>query len=111
MTLGADSVSTELGTAAGADFLSLPGRPPKPRQVGVTHVIDKGLPLAAVEGVLEASGDYIDIVKLGWGTAYVTRNLRDKLSLYRDAGIPVVLGGTFWELCRPSRSSTSGAAG
>ena len=99
MTLGADSVSTELGTAAGADFLSLPGRPPKPRQVGVTHVIDKGLPLAAVEGVLEASGDYIDIVKLGWGTAYVTRNLRDKLSLYRDAGIPVVLGGTFWELC------------
>jgi phosphosulfolactate synthase (CoM biosynthesis protein A) len=99
MTLGADSVTTGLGTAAGADFLSLPGRPPKPRQVGVTHVIDKGLPLAAVEGVLEASGDYIDIVKLGWGTAYVTRNLRDKLSLYRDAGIPVVLGGTFWELC------------
>ena len=99
MTIEAGSVSTELGTAPGAEFLSLPGRPPKPRQVGVTHVIDKGLSLSAVEGVLEASGDYIDIVKLGWGTAYVTRNLRAKLALYRDAGIPVVLGGTFWEVC------------
>jgi phosphosulfolactate synthase len=99
VTIEAGSVSTELGTAPGAEFLSLPGRPPKPRQVGVTHVIDKGLSLSAVEGVLEASGDYIDIVKLGWGTAYVTRNLRAKLALYRDAGIPVVLGGTFWEVC------------
>ena len=99
MTVDAGSVSAEAGTAPGAGFLSLPGRPPRPRQVGVTHVIDKGLSLAAVEGVLEASGDYIDIVKLGWGTAYVTRNLRDKLVLYRDAGVPVVLGGTFWEVC------------
>jgi phosphosulfolactate synthase len=67
--------------------------------VGLTHVIDKGLPLGVVEGILEACGDYIDIVKLGWRTAYVTCNLRDKLSLYRSAGIPVVLGGTFWEIC------------
>ncbi len=100
MTIGAGPMSTELGTAPGAGFLSLPGRPPKPRQVGVTHVIDKGLSLPAVEGVLEASSDYIDIVKLGWGTAYVTRNLREKLALFRDAGIPVVLGGTFWEICQ-----------
>jgi phosphosulfolactate synthase len=100
MSVDAEPVSTELGTAPGAGFLSLPGRPPKPRQVGVTHVIDKGLSLAAVEGVLEASGDYIDIVKLGWGTAYVTRNLHEKLALYRDAGVPVVLGGTFWEVCQ-----------
>ena len=82
-----------------ADFLSLPGRPPKPRQVGITHVIDKGLPLGAAEGVLDVSGDAIDIVKLGWGTAYVTRNLREKIALYESAGIPVVLGGTFWEVC------------
>jgi phosphosulfolactate synthase len=84
--------------APGADFLSLPGRPPRPRQVGLTHVIDKGLPLNAVEGLLESAGDYVDIVKLGWGTAYVTRNLRDKLALYASADVPVVLGGTFWEL-------------
>ncbi len=100
MSVEAGSVGTEPGAAPGADFLSLPGRPPKPRQVGITHVIDKGLSLPALEGVLEASGDFIDIVKLGWGTAYVTRNLRDKLDLYRDAGLPVVLGGTFWEVCQ-----------
>ena len=81
------------------DFLSLPGRPPKPRQVGITHVIDKGLSLSQVEGILEMSGDSIDIVKLGWGTAYVTRNLRAKIALYASADIPVVLGGTFWEVC------------
>jgi phosphosulfolactate synthase len=85
--------------APGADFLSLPGRPPKPRQVGLTHVIDKGMPLSAVEGMLESAGDSIDIVKLGWGTAYVTRNLREKLALYETLGVPVVLGGTFWEVC------------
>jgi phosphosulfolactate synthase len=82
-----------------ADFLSLPGRPPKPRQAGITHVIDKGLPLREVEAVLDSVADYIDIVKLGWGTAYVTRNLREKIRIYESAGIPVVLGGTFWEVC------------
>jgi phosphosulfolactate synthase len=92
-------MTTEITTAAGPDFLSLPGRPPKPRQVGLTHVIDKGLSLVAVEGMLEAAGGSIDIVKLGWGTAYVTGNLRDKIALYESAGIPVVLGGTFWEVC------------
>ena len=100
MTTDATPMSPDAGTAPGAGFLSLPGRPPRPRQVGVTHVIDKGLSLPAIEGILDASGDYIDIVKLGWGTAYVTRNLRDKLALYRDAGVPVVLGGTFWEVCQ-----------
>ena len=100
MTTDATPMSQDAGTAPGAGFLSLPGRPPRPRQVGVTHVIDKGLSLQAIEGILDASGDYIDIVKLGWGTAYVTRNLGDKLALYRDAGVPVVLGGTFWEVCQ-----------
>jgi len=89
------------GTAGDAspEFLSLPGRPPKPRQVGITHVIDKGLPLSGVEGMLESCADALDIVKLGWGTAYVTRNLREKIAVYESAGIPVVLGGTFWEIC------------
>jgi phosphosulfolactate synthase len=89
----------QAGPRTAPDFLDLPGRPPKPRQVGVTHVIDKGLSLQAVEGVLDVTADMIDIVKLGWGTAYVTHNLRDKIALYESAGIPVVLGGTFWEVC------------
>ena len=47
---------------------------------GLTHVIDKGLGPRAWEDVLETSGEYIDVVKLGWGTAYVTPNLRKKLA-------------------------------
>jgi phosphosulfolactate synthase len=62
---------------------------------GLTHVIDKGLGPRAWEDVLETSGEYIDIVKLGWGTSYVTPNLRRKLDVLR--GKPVVIGGTFLE--------------
>jgi len=67
----------------------------QPRDGGLTHVIDKGLGPRAWEDVLETSGDYIDIVKLGWGTAYVTSNLRAKLDVL--GGKPVVIGGTFFE--------------
>src|SRR2546421_8724562 len=62
---------------------------------GLTHVIDKGLGPRAWEDVLETAGDYISIVKLGWGTAYVTPNLERKLAVLR--GKPVVIGGTFLE--------------
>jgi phosphosulfolactate synthase len=62
---------------------------------GLTHVIDKGLGPRAWEDVLETSGDYIDVVKLGWGTAYVTPNLKRKLEVLR--GKRVVIGGTFFE--------------
>jgi phosphosulfolactate synthase len=64
---------------------------------GFTHVIDKGLGPRAWEDVLETSGAFIDIVKLGWGTAYVTQNLTRKLEVLRAAGKPVVIGGTFLE--------------
>ena len=67
-----------------------------PRPGGLTHVIDKGLGPHAWADVLESSGDYIDIVKLGWGTAYVTQNLRAKLDVLREK--PVVIGGTFFEV-------------
>ena len=62
---------------------------------GITHVIDKGLGPRAWEDVLETAGEYISIVKLGWGTAYVTPNLRRKLEVLREK--PVVIGGTFLE--------------
>jgi phosphosulfolactate synthase len=68
----------------------------EPRSGGLTHVLDKGLGPHAWEDVLETSGVYIDIVKLGWGTAYVTPNLRRKLEVLREK--PVVIGGTFFEV-------------
>ena len=64
---------------------------------GITHVIDKGLGPRAWEDVLDTAGGFIDIVKLGWGTAYVTQNLPRKLEVLRAAGKPVVIGGTFFE--------------
>jgi phosphosulfolactate synthase len=64
---------------------------------GLTHVIDKGLGPRAVEDFLETAGTYVDIVKLGWGTAFVTPNLERKLEVYRAFGKPVVVGGTFFE--------------
>src|SRR3954452_19333805 len=63
---------------------------------GLTHVIDKGLGPRAWEDVLETSGAYIDIVKLGWGTAFVTEGLDRKLAVLREK--PVVVGGTFFEV-------------
>jgi phosphosulfolactate synthase len=66
------------------------------QHVGLTHVIDKGLGPRAWEDVLEVAGEHISIVKLGWGTAYVTQSLERKLAVLRDK--PVVLGGTFFEV-------------
>jgi phosphosulfolactate synthase len=79
------------------DFLDVPPRSTKPRTEGLTHVIDKGLSLREVEGLFETAGDYVDIVKLGWGTSYVTRNLDEKIALYRSFGVPIVCGGTLFE--------------
>ena len=81
-----------------AGFLDLPERSPKPRERGLTHVLDKGLSTAEVDGLMEVAGDAVDIVKLGWGTALVTGNLAAKLQRYGAHGIPVVLGGTLTEI-------------
>jgi phosphosulfolactate synthase len=78
-------------------FLDLPERPGKPREVGLTHVIDKGLNLRDIEGMFDVGGAFVDIVKLGWGTSYVTNNLEKKIALYRHFGTPIVCGGTLFE--------------
>jgi phosphosulfolactate synthase len=78
-------------------FLDLPQRPGKPRAEGLTHVIDKGLNLRDIEGLFDTAGQFVDIVKLGWGTSYVTNNLEKKIALYRSFGTPVVCGGTLFE--------------
>jgi phosphosulfolactate synthase len=80
------------------DLIELPVRSTKPRQQGLTHLLDRGLSIAEIEGLLEVGGGAVDIVKLGWGTALVTENLADKLACYREHEIPVVLGGTLTEL-------------
>jgi phosphosulfolactate synthase len=80
-----------------SDFLGVPARSPKPRTEGLTHVIDKGLALSDVEGLFDSAGEYVDIVKLGWGTSYVTRNLDEKIALYRSFETPIVCGGTLFE--------------
>jgi phosphosulfolactate synthase len=79
-------------------FLKLPERSVKPRQIGITHVIDRGLSVAEVDGLIEVVGGSVDLVKLGWGTALVTENLERKLERYREHGIPAVLGGSLTEL-------------
>jgi phosphosulfolactate synthase len=79
-------------------FLDLPDRSTKPRERGITHVIDRGLSVADVDGLIEVAGASVDVVKLGWGTAVATANLDAKLARYRAHDIPVVLGGTLTEL-------------
>jgi phosphosulfolactate synthase len=81
-----------------SELLDLPDRAAKPREVGITHVLDRGLSVSDVDGLIEVAGQFVDLVKLGWGTAVATGNLAPKLARYRAHGIPVVLGGTLTEL-------------
>jgi phosphosulfolactate synthase len=81
----------------GGGWLGVPTRPGKPREIGLTHVMDKGLNLRDIEGMFDTAGDYVDIVKFGWGTSYVTNNLEKKIALYRSFDTPVVCGGTLFE--------------
>ena len=79
-------------------FLDLPARSAKPRQPGITHVLDKGLGPRGVQDLLAVAAGSIDIVKLGWGTAAVTSDLKAKVGVYQEAGVPVCLGGTLLEV-------------
>ena len=79
------------------NFLDLPARPAKPRESGLTHVMDKGMNIREIEGLFDTAGEYVDIVKLGWGTSYVTNNLEKKIALYRSFDTPIVCGGTLFE--------------
>lgn len=79
-------------------FLDLPERPAKPRTNGLTHVLDKGVPALSAEGLLAAAGEFIDIWKVGWGTAYVDRSLPAKLALLAQNDVTACLGGTLLEI-------------
>ncbi|MEY3437395.1 MAG: phosphosulfolactate synthase [Sphingobacteriales bacterium] len=75
----------------------IPERFSKPRAAGITMVMDKGLSMEEVRNFLSISHPHVDIVKLGFGTSYVTPNLREKIDIYRSHNIPVYFGGTLFE--------------
>jgi len=75
----------------------IPERTQKPRDKGFTMAMDKGLSIRETEDFLSVCSDYVDIVKLGWGTSFVTPNLQEKLDTYRAAGMPFYFGGTLFE--------------
>ena len=92
------SASTACPPEEPPDFLDLPERTRKPRRAGITHVLDRGMSPLALESLVETAGAHIDLIKLGWGTAYVSRGVRDKVAICRDVGISVCPGGTLLEI-------------
>lgn len=82
----------------GPDFLALPARAAKPRATGITHVLDRGLPLAQSADLLAANGPYVDVWKLGWGISYLDPNLTAKLELLADHRVLASPGGTLLEI-------------
>ena len=80
------------------DFLTLPERSAKPRDRGLTHVLDKGLGPTQVDDLMASAAPFIDIVKLGWGTAYLTADLAGKVEVYQRHDVTVCFGGTLLEV-------------
>lgn len=79
------------------NLTQIPERHSKPRTAGLTMVMDKGLSLNDVENFLSINQPHVDIVKLGFGTSFVTPNLKEKLEVYRKFNMPVYFGGTLFE--------------
>lgn len=75
----------------------IPERTKKPRQTGFTMAMDKGFSIREVEDFISVCGNYVDIVKLGWATSFVTPNLKEKIKTYSQLGIPTYFGGTLFE--------------
>lgn len=75
----------------------MPVRTAKPRVDGLTMVMDKGLSITEVHNFLSIAGPHVDIVKLGFGTSYVTPNLREKIEVYQAYNMPIYFGGTLFE--------------
>lgn len=78
--------------------LRIPARATKPRERGLTLIMDRGLSCTEVDGLMEVAGGSVDLAKLGFGTALATANLEAKLERYRAHGVPVCLGGTVTEI-------------
>ncbi len=83
----------------GPDFLQLPERDLKPRRRGITHVLDKGMTPAALQALLAQTGNFVDVLKIGWGIAYVDPTVKERAALCAGAGVTLCLGGTLLEIC------------
>ncbi len=79
------------------DLSQIPLRIPKPRQHGITMVMDKGLSIEEAKNFMSVCEPHVDIIKLGFGTAFVTPNIKEKIKIYHDHDIPVYFGGTLFE--------------
>lgn len=75
----------------------MPERPAQPRNSGLTMVMDKGLSLREAEDLCDISGPYCDLIKLGFGTSLVTKKLKEKIKVYKSAGLKPYFGGTLFE--------------
>lgn len=75
----------------------IPERPKRPRESGLTMMMDKGLSLRQVEDFIDSSGEFTDLVKFGFGTSVITSKLKEKIKLYKSANIRPYLGGTLFE--------------
>src|SRR5215203_5696680 len=79
------------------NLTQIPERNLKPRSHGLTMVMDKGLSIEEAKNFMSGSHPYVDIVKLGFGTSFVTPNLKEKLAVYCSYDIPIYFGGTLFE--------------
>jgi phosphosulfolactate synthase len=75
----------------------MPDRLAKPRTNGLTMVMDKGMSIEEVKNFMSVTRPHVDVVKLGFGTSYVTPNLREKIETYQQYDIPIYFGGTLFE--------------
>ncbi len=91
-------VETQMTPLAGAQVFRDPRRTHKPRKTGLTQVLDKGMSVAEVEGLLEVAAGYVDVVKFGWATSVVVENFEAKLETFRRHEIAVCCGGSLFEL-------------
>jgi phosphosulfolactate synthase len=89
-------VCRKVNTAPG--FLVVPPRARKPRRRGLTHVLDKGMPVSDTARLLDVCGEYVDVWKFGWGTAYLDPGLAAKLDVLRDHDVLACTGGTLLEV-------------
>ena len=79
------------------DLPYIPSRPEKPREKGLTMMMDKGLSVRQTEDFIESAGNLTDVIKFGFGTSLVTNRLEDKIKLYKEAGVRPYFGGTLFE--------------
>ena len=86
-----------MSTGYNSYLLDLPQRMLKPRDTGITMVMDKGASLRHAEDLIDTASDFVDYIKLGFGTSIITKQLKEKIKLYKNAGIKVYVGGTLFE--------------